>query len=158
MLKRTEGASDVKNLCHVVRALVRSRLLYGHEAYFAASKNVLDKLQIVECKFLRFVLGTKNSVPQEVVYREVGWLPLHYEMKLHLTQYIYRSGAVTNSTNEELDLEFDNFHNTVQQKLFQKTPCTNGRMLSVANSTEAIVKEHQNTHVARIFALVVQVD
>ena len=152
LLKKTEGASDVKNLCHVVRALVRSRLLYGHEAYFGASKNVLDKLQTTECKFLRFVLDTKNSVPQEVVYREVGWLPLSYEIKLRTTQYIYRSSAVPNSTEEELDIEFDNFHDVVQQQNFRKNPRINGRMLSVANFTEEITKQLQikRTEVVKI--------
>ena len=64
VLKRTEGASDPKNMCHVVRSLVRSRLLYGHEAFFAANKSVLKKLQTAECKFLRYALDMKNSVPQ----------------------------------------------------------------------------------------------
>ena len=63
ILKRTEGASDPKNLCHVIMSLVRSRLLYGHEAFFAANKSVLRKLQTAECKFLRYALEMKNSVP-----------------------------------------------------------------------------------------------
>ena len=128
MLKRTEGANDTKNLCQVVRALIRSRLLYGHEAYFAASKNVLAKLQTLECKFLRYVLGTGNSVPQEIVYREVGWIPLTKEIKQRTAQYLYHANSVSNSTKAELDIQFDNFNGSSQQKHFLKTPRINGRM------------------------------
>ena len=136
LLKRTEGASDPKNLCHVIRALVRSRLLYGHEAYFAAHKNTITKLQTAECKFLRYVLDMKNSVPQDVVYREVGWLPLTYEIKLRTSQYVYRAATVDNSTNEELDIHFDNMNDPSQQRNLLKTPRINSRMLSVANFVE----------------------
>ena len=139
MLKRTEGANDVQNLGHTVRALVRSRLLYGHEAFFAASKSVLIKLQTAECKFLRYVLGTGNSTPQEVVYREVGWIPLIQEIKIRTTQYLYRASSIPNSTNEELDLTFDNINDPPQKKNLVKTPRVNARMLSVANYVEETV-------------------
>ena len=146
MMKKTEGARDTKNLCHVIRALVRSRLLYGQEVFFAAIKSTIAKLQIRECKFLRFVLDMPNSVPQEVVYREAGWLPLTYEIKLRSAQYLYRASAVENSTDEELDLQFDNFNDFMQQKNFKRTPRINGRMISLPNYIEPLIKD---IHISR---------
>ena len=141
ILKRTEGANDVKNLCHVVQSLIRSRLLYGHESFFSASKNVLSKLQTAECKFLRYILGMKNCVPQEVVYRETGLLPLSYEIQSRTAQYIYRASSVPNSTDIELDIGFDNLNETRQQQNLAKTPRVNSRMISVANYAERITQE-----------------
>ena len=141
LLKSTEGANDPKNLCHVVRALVRSRLMYGHEAFFAAHKKTLAKLQTAECKFLRYALGMTNSVPQEVVYREIGWLPLLNEIRLRTCQYVYRASAVDNSTDEELDIHFDDMNCPVQQRNLMKTPRVNSRMLSVANFIEPIASK-----------------
>ena len=107
-LKSTPGGNHIPNLLMVVKSLVRSKLCYGQEVYFSASKDVLKSLQIKECHFLRYVLGLAPGTPQDVVYHEAGWLPLEYERELRCAQYFHRSQLVENYTNEELKEEYDN--------------------------------------------------
>lgn len=130
-LKNVEGACHVKNIVQVVGALVRSRLSYGQEAFFAASRASLAKLQTRECRFLRYALNMGNSVPQDVVYREVGWLPLQFHRKLCVAQYAARANVVENSTKDELELEFDPLDNARHQKN-RRAPRTEQNLLPIA--------------------------
>ena len=111
-LKQTPGGNYIPNLLKVIHSLVRSKLSYGQEVYFSANKSLLKSLQIKECHFLRFALGLAPGTPQEIVYREAGWLPLDLERKLRCAQYFFRSKMVINSTNEELKETYDDlFYN-----------------------------------------------
>ena len=106
-LINTPGGKYIPNLLKVIKALVRSKLSYGQEAYFSANKNVLKKLQIKECHFLRFALGLAPGTPQSLVYREANWLPLEQERRLRCSQYFFRSKTTKNSTSEELLTNYD---------------------------------------------------
>lgn len=97
-LSRTPWASPPKTMVILAQALVRSRLLYGHEAFFEAPKRLIEKLRIVECHALRIALGLPRSAPPYLVYRESGLLPLEEEIKRRSANYIYRSQSVPNST------------------------------------------------------------
>jgi ribonuclease HI len=138
LLKTIDGANLKKNLVQVVGSLVRSRLSYGQESYFAACSSTLAKLQVCECKFLRFALGIPKSVPQDVVYREVGWLPLYLERKFRVAQYTFRANMVPNDTSDELKLNFDDANDSVNQETRKKTPTLSEKMLSIANYTEEL--------------------
>jgi ribonuclease HI len=137
-LKYVEGCNDVKSLLHVTRALVRSRLSYGQEAFFAAAPSTLHKLQAKECSILRIVLGLPKGTPQDLVYREAGWLPLERERELRCAQYVVRAQAVENSTSEEIQIDFDNTHNDANISLRQRHHTIAERNLSIANYVENI--------------------
>lgn len=121
-LRSTPGGNYIPNLLKVIKSIVRSKLVYGQEAYFSAKKDVLKKLQIKECQFLRYALGLAPGTPHELIYKEAGWLPLDRERELRCAQYYFRSKIIENSTSVELDSEYDNvFFNT------QNQPPTNNR-------------------------------
>ena len=140
-LKCTPGCSSTVSLLHVARALVRSRLTYGQEAYFTASPNDLRKLQNAETAVLRFILGLARGSPPSLVYREAGWLPLPEQRNLNCAQYLIRAKSTNNSTDEELNVAFDNNNSDSSQKVFLKKPYMKIKALSFYNYTENLLKE-----------------
>ena len=90
------------NKLHLARAFVRSRLLYGMEAFYAMKSSNIDKLKSIECQFLRKILNLASGTPQAQVYGLAKWLPADQEIQLRCSQYIVRSQQVLNHTTEEV--------------------------------------------------------
>ena len=82
VLSAQPWANTPKILVNVVRALVRSRLSYGLEAMPHLSKTGLARLTAIEMRGLRLAVGLPQSVPQCLVYREVGLLPFRRHIQL----------------------------------------------------------------------------
>ena len=104
LLKGQPWASQPKYLVSAAVALVRSRLMFGHEAYFEAPDSLIDKLEVAECQALRIALGVPKYAPRYLVYRESGVLPFTYELRRRCANYMFRFNTVPNSTTFE-DLE-----------------------------------------------------
>ena len=82
MLTTQPWANTPKVLVDLVRSLVRSRLTYGLEAMHNISSINFERLAGVECRGLRLALGLPPAVPQSLVYREAGVLPLRDYVQL----------------------------------------------------------------------------
>ena len=107
--KELETLPDLNTMhhkLHLVKAFVRSRLLYGQEAFYAMSESNIHKLKVLECHFLRKILNLANGTPQTQVYRIANWLPLDQEIRLRCAQYIFRSQQVQNYTSDEVGLDY----------------------------------------------------
>ena len=139
VLKFTPGCCSTKSLLQVAKALVRSRIVHGQEAYFTASPNDLRKLQNAETAVLRFILGLARGSPPSLVYREAGWLPLSDERRLRCAQYLVRAKSTRNSTDTELNIEFDNNNSETNKKVFLKKPYLKSKAMSFYNFTEELV-------------------
>lgn len=139
VLKCTEGCNNTKALLHVTKAIIRSRLTYGQEAFFAASKTTISKLQARECAILRIVLDLPRCAPQELVYREAGWLPLENERELRCAQYVVRSQAVENSTVDEVRDDFDDPSSVENTLLMRRHHTVAERNNSIANYTKKLI-------------------
>ena len=81
-------ANTPKIMVDLVRSLVRSRLTYGLEAMHNISLTNCNHLTEVECR------GLLSAVPQSLVYREVGVLPLRDYIQLSCAKYVFRSQTV----------------------------------------------------------------
>ena len=101
MLSRTPWASATKTMITLVQSLVRSRLLYGLEAFFEATPRLIEKLRVVETKALKIALGLPQWTPVHLVYREAGILPLGEEIRRRLANHMFGSRTVPNSTTLE---------------------------------------------------------
>ncbi|XP_076442799.1 uncharacterized protein LOC143281473 [Babylonia areolata] len=66
-------------LVYLTGSLIRSKLLYGHEAFFTASDTQWEKLERVERSAIRHALGLPKWTAKDLVYQEAGWLPLREE-------------------------------------------------------------------------------
>jgi ribonuclease HI len=141
ILKHTPGCNNVKSLLHVIRALVRSRLCYGQEAYFAAAASHLDRLEARECSFLRSVLGLARHTPREAVYRAAGWIPLGLERKLRCAQYQIRSRTIDNITENELSAEFGT--DEITRARLSKRPTVAAKTLSFGQYTKDIIEDYR---------------
>ena len=111
-----------KSLICVVRALVRSRLMYGHEAFFSASSSQWLRLSRVETCALKAALGLSKSAINDLVYQEAGWLPFVEECKLGCVNFQIRSCANENCVSEFLSADFASNDDIFRQRLKTSKP------------------------------------
>ena len=75
-VRRESWGQERKTLVHLTLSLVRSRLLFGSQAFFSLPSSHMQRLAAVECTALRLAFGLPRGVPQRRVYNEAGVLPL----------------------------------------------------------------------------------
>eukprot|EP00745_Piridium_sociabile_P032507 TRINITY_DN548_c0_g1_i12.p1 TRINITY_DN548_c0_g1~~TRINITY_DN548_c0_g1_i12.p1 ORF type:complete len:1198 (+),score=205.51 TRINITY_DN548_c0_g1_i12:1881-5474(+) len=91
-----------RSLIHLVGALVRSRLTYGHEVFFTATDSQWTELERVEMAALKRSLGVHRHAINDLVYQEVGWLPLRDECRRRCANFEVRASAVPNTVKPAL--------------------------------------------------------
>ena len=112
-LSGTPWASNPKTMVQLTQSLVRSRLIYGFEAFFDAPQHLLKRLEVIECRALKISLGVPNFTPNYLVYRDAGLLPLEEEIRRRSANYSFRCGTVPNSTSQQdLDCPTDTWTQT----------------------------------------------
>ena len=85
-----------KILVHLVKTLIRSRLTYGIEAFFTASKTNWDLLGRIERKALKCALNLPQSTKTFLLYQEIGWMPLEFTAKMNCAKFEASSYASKN--------------------------------------------------------------
>ena len=101
-VKNEAWASNPKTMVGLAVALVRSRLLYGVEAFYDITASQWKQMGAVYRTALRIALGLPRGTPNHFVYREAGVLPLQDYTRLHCARYRLRSQTVENSTAGEV--------------------------------------------------------
>ena len=82
MLKGTSWGAGKRSLLTVYRSLVRSVIVYGMEAYFLASPNLLKPLQKIRNDAMRFCTGALVSIPVICLHYACNEMPLNIKHKL----------------------------------------------------------------------------
>ena len=95
-----------KSLVHLTRALVRSRLTYGHEAFITATDSLWLDFDRVELAALKAALGLPRYAINDLVYQEVGWLPLGEESRLRCVHFEVLACTVPNTVKEVIGTNF----------------------------------------------------
>jgi hypothetical protein len=80
-----------RSLIHLTQALVRSRLSYGHEATFTKTENQWLALERIELSAIKAALGVSMYAINDLVYQNIGWLPLRDQCKLLTANFLARS-------------------------------------------------------------------
>nr|KAG5712850.1 hypothetical protein BaRGS_007447 [Batillaria attramentaria] len=91
-----------RSLIHLTNALVRSRLTYGCEAFFALSKAEFLKLERVELAALKTAIGARKGARNDLVYQEAGWLPLREECKRRCANFQAAMHATETTLGDKL--------------------------------------------------------
>ena len=105
-LLKGETWATPKSLIHLTGALVRSRLTYGQEAYFTITDNEWLDLERAELAALKMSLGVPRHAVNDLVYQEVGWLPLREECRLRCAHFEARCSATPNTVRQSLGKGF----------------------------------------------------
>ena len=121
-IKKEPGLGHPQILINLVRALVRSRLSYGEEAFFSAAPSLLKRLESRETHFLKVALGISRHANPVLVYRESCLMPLQASRELRAAQYVLRAKTVDNSTSEELTPSYNDIASTVYLNRLSHTP------------------------------------
>ena len=124
MIKLLKGETRVtpRSLVHLTRALVRSRLTYGHEAFITATDSLWLDLERAELAALKAALGLPRYAINDLVYQEVGWLPLREESRLRCAHFKARACTVPNTVREVLGTDFAPARCIQRDKLARKRP------------------------------------
>ena len=104
-VKGQKWGTDKKSLYNIYQSLIKSKLNYGSMAYNSASDSVLEKLQKLQNKALRVILGCPKYTPVIPLIGESGELPLYLQIELNMLKYWTRSiGHGTNlPINENIE-------------------------------------------------------
>ena len=106
MIKFDKTISSFQNLQHLLFALVRSRLCYGHEAFFGALPRTINKLYTCESGIIKQTLGFSQRTSPAYVYNELDVLPLEQYLKYLTSTSLCRLKKVDNLLEAELDANF----------------------------------------------------
>ena len=89
ILSRSHWGADRLSLLRVYRAIVRSKIDFGCQAYQPAKPKVLQQLDPIHNMAIRLCTGTFRSSPVDSLYAESGESPLYIRrMQLTLQHYM----------------------------------------------------------------------
>jgi exonuclease III/ribonuclease HI len=111
-----------KSLIHLTQALVRSRLCYGHEATFTKSDTQWLALERIELRAIKAALGVSLYAINDLVYQNIGWLPLREHCKLLTAKFQVRVTATVNNVSSVLGNEYSSNDDTFRQRLSKSKP------------------------------------
>jgi len=108
LLTGTTWSAAKQPLLNIYRALVRSVLEYGMEAFFFSSKSSLDKLNKIQYEALRLGTGAMRSTPTICLLQASGEIPLHVKHKFLCLKY--KAHLLTFNNYPALSLIADSWH------------------------------------------------
>jgi ribonuclease HI/exonuclease III len=113
-----------KSLIHLTQALVRSRLCYGHEATFTKTDNQWLCLERIELRALKAALGVSIYSINDLVYQNVGWLPLRDQCKLQTAKFQTKALDLSSSNNVQsvLTRDYSSNSDSHRQHLSERKP------------------------------------
>ena len=130
-----------QTLVHLTRALVRSRLTYGCEVFFTATKSLWKMLSRVELSALKAALGVSKGAINNLVYQEVGWLPLQDACRLCCATFEARACTVPNCVKEVLGEDFASNETQTRKSLAKDKPRIHARTQPFSAQTKGIWQE-----------------
>ncbi|OOZ40505.1 reverse transcriptase domain-containing protein [Solemya elarraichensis gill symbiont] len=86
----TQWGCHGPTLLQLYRALMRSRLDYGSQAYNSASNSMKKKLDVVVHKALRLCIGATTTTPILAMHVETGELPLQERRDYLILKYYFK--------------------------------------------------------------------
>ena len=107
VISKQVWAHDVAVLKHLALSLVRSRLIYGQEAFFSAPKSLLQKMTRLDCKAFRIALGVPFHASSMGTYNEIGILPLDNYRQLAVAKYLLRCSKQETNVDTEISVRSD---------------------------------------------------
>ena len=132
--------TDPKVLTTLVGALIRSRLLYGCEAYFNIPVSTMQALARVEIRALKAALNLPRYARNDLVYKLLGWLPLDKEIKRRCANYIVRAQSATNPTQQTL-ARTSHYYTMHRSNIKRVSPCLYTRTVNISEYSTTVLSE-----------------
>ena len=85
-LIRKEGGVSPHTMSVVVKALIRSRILYAAEVWYPYLGQIAQQLQIEYNRALRLIHGLPRFTPVDSMLLEVGQLPLEAQVSINMVK------------------------------------------------------------------------
>ncbi|KAL8625927.1 hypothetical protein ACOMHN_012519 [Nucella lapillus] len=126
-----------ENLTHLTAALVCARLTYGHEAYFNAPKSQWQRLASTELMALKHALGVCRGAVNDLVYQEVGWLPLKEKCSRRCANFEICTQTVNNTVKTSLQ-NLSSRDTTFRKHLERKKPAQHKRTTPLHDHTKVL--------------------
>ena len=123
----------------LVITFIRSRLSYGQEVFFAACPSLIGKLQSCETALIKRLLDLPQIASPQLVYREIGLLPLDDNRLLQTTKTVLRLKSNQSDVDEELSFDFLDTEDPSMVNRLAKNPSLLSRGSSIMNYTSELI-------------------
>ena len=90
-IKGKNWGSSKKCLATIYKALIKSKIQYGLVAYGSANKTYLDKLQVMQNRAIKSILGVPNYARTEAILAEMGEHNIYDQIDIVSLKYWARS-------------------------------------------------------------------
>jgi ribonuclease HI len=126
-------------MIHLTQALVRSRLSYGHEASFTKTDSQWLTLERIELRALKAALGTSIYAVNDLVYQNIGWLPLRDQCKVLTARFQTTASIVDNNVQTVLTPEYSSNKDVHRQRLLKNNPQIYRLTTPISSYTEDLI-------------------
>ena len=72
------------------QSYIKSKILYGVQAYSSASPSILSRLEVVQNCAIRIITGLRRSTPIETLHFESNTYPLNIAIKTYVVKYFFK--------------------------------------------------------------------
>ena len=81
--------------------MIRSRISYGQECFFGATKYQKESLDKLEARAIKIALGLPNTASSEKAKDEIQWTSLEENRRLRSAQYVVRTQTLDSHLNKK---------------------------------------------------------
>ena len=128
-----------KSLVHLTHALVRARLTYGNEVTFTQTDNQWLVLERIELRALKAALGVSLRAINDLVYQEVGWLPLRNYCKSLTVGFQVRALHSNNNVSTVLSPTFSSNEDRYRKDLAKSHPTIHRITSPISSYTSDVI-------------------
>ena len=91
VLKKIVNSANIDFSINIANAIFMSKLIYGIQVWGFCPKYLIQKLQILQNKAARLVLGNKSlKYNNTKLMKEVKWLPVDKLVTLHMSKLCHQ--------------------------------------------------------------------
>ena len=89
-LASTKWGANRKLMTLFYQSYIKSKILYGVQAYSSASPSILSRLEVVQNCAIRIITGLRRSTPIETLQFESNIYPLSIVIKTYVVKYLFK--------------------------------------------------------------------
>jgi len=93
-IKGQEWGTDKMALHRIYQAIILSKINYGSIIYNSASNHLLDKIQKIQNKALKIIIGTPSNTPTLPLLIECADIPLNLNREMNMLNYWTRASRL----------------------------------------------------------------
>lgn len=143
LLSGTNWGANKKTKLLLYNALIMSKINYGSTAYASANKHLLKRLDTIQAKALKVVIGAYRSTNSMAVLAETAQLPLDITREVNMLKYWARSSRLgeTLPINNTIEALKDR-PSVIERYIHHKTKFRKPKTVSYAREVPKLIDKY----------------